>query len=106
MVAKPTAFSLDYLIEIVQREGGKPKVYASGGEIEEMEDFSNVPHMFSVDAKQKRIQLCLDHHEWEGSDPIAATMLPWAIEWLAYFEIWRATGKWTGGGIHDGILEG
>ena len=106
LVAKPTAFSLDYLIEVECREGSKPKVFASGGEIEKMEDLSDVPHKFSADAKLKRIQLCLDYHEWGDGDSIATTLLPWAIEWLAHFEIWLTTGKWTGGGIHDGVVEG
>jgi len=29
---------------------------------------------------------------------IASTILPWASEWLFHYEIWRATGEWTGGG--------
>jgi hypothetical protein len=29
---------------------------------------------------------------------LADTILPWAVEWLAYYEIWLATGVWYGGG--------
>jgi hypothetical protein len=28
------------------------------------------------------------------------TILPWTAEWLLHYEIWRATEKWMGGGIH------
>lgn len=31
---------------------------------------------------------------------IADTYIPWAIEWLYYYEIWLVTGEWCGGGIH------
>jgi hypothetical protein len=27
---------------------------------------------------------------------IAETIVPWACEWLAYYEIWKATGHWSG----------
>jgi hypothetical protein len=29
---------------------------------------------------------------------IATSIVPWASEWLLHYEIWRATGTWTGGG--------
>ena len=38
--------------------------------------------------------------EWNPSDYIGETILPWVINWLACYEGWRATGEWTGGGNH------
>ena len=105
MAARPTAFSLEYLIEVECRLGGAPDVYVSGGEIEKMDDLSEIPHHYSVDAEKKRVKICLDYGEWRRDQLIAATMVPWAVEWLAHFEIWLVTGKWTGGGIHNGVLE-
>lgn len=32
--------------------------------------------------------------------PISRTIIPWAIEWLYYYEIWCVTGEWQGGGAH------
>ena len=29
---------------------------------------------------------------------IADTIVPWAQEWLYYYEIWLATNEWCGGG--------
>ena len=29
---------------------------------------------------------------------IAETIVPWASEWLFYYEIWKGTGEWYGGG--------
>lgn len=43
--------------------------------------------------------LCLhDFHEWDQSQPIATTIIPWTVEWLYHYEIWLGIGTWTGGG--------
>lgn len=47
--------------------------------------------------------LCLYHPpsgEWHGGKAVAATIIPWSIDWLVCYEGWLATGQWTGGGIH------
>ena len=31
---------------------------------------------------------------------IALTIVPWLSLWLFYYEVWRATGTWYGGGTH------
>ena len=33
-------------------------------------------------------------------DAVADTTIPWAIDWLACYEGWLATGEWAGGGVH------
>ena len=38
--------------------------------------------------------------EWKAGDYIADKILPWTVNWLACYEGWQATGKWTGGGNH------
>lgn len=38
--------------------------------------------------------------DWSPADLIAETTVPWTIEWLAAYEGWRATGKWTASGRH------
>lgn len=38
--------------------------------------------------------------EWSPTDLIAETTVRWAVDWLACYEGWRATGKWAGGGRH------
>lgn len=38
--------------------------------------------------------------EWDGSMLLAEVVVPWTSEWLAHYEIWLATGKWHGRGIH------
>jgi hypothetical protein len=29
---------------------------------------------------------------------IADSTIPWTAEWLIFYEIWKATGDWHGGG--------
>ncbi len=38
--------------------------------------------------------------EWHSDCSVAQTIIPWTIDWLACYEGWLATGKWTGGGRH------
>src|SRR5262245_50222071 len=45
--------------------------------------------------------LFLGNREWHQSIPIADTLVPWASEWLLFYELWLATGgQWLGEGEH------
>jgi hypothetical protein len=49
--------------------------------------------------------LCLfdpEAREWNGGMLIAETIVPWALDWIACYELWLMTGRWTGGGRHFG----
>ena len=39
-------------------------------------------------------------NEWDPSMHLADTTVPWACDWLACYEMWLMTGRWTGGGRH------
>ncbi|ACX76279.1 hypothetical protein Fisuc_2696 [Fibrobacter succinogenes subsp. succinogenes S85] len=48
-------------------------------------------------------RLCLYHPKkrpWDRSMLLSETVIPWAIEWLYFYEIWLCTGQWLGGGEH------
>jgi hypothetical protein len=36
---------------------------------------------------------------------LTKSVVPWISEWLINNEIWLATGKWCGGGIHPRLRE-
>lgn len=38
--------------------------------------------------------------EWDHSMLISETIVPWTLDWLACYELWLMTGRWTGGGRH------
>lgn len=61
------------------------------------------PHIYPNFARPEFPRLCLFDpatDEWDGDKLIAETILPWAAEWLFFFEGWMATGEWLGGGRH------
>jgi hypothetical protein len=58
-----------------------------------------IPHIFANSVYPSRPRLCLHMpHEWDGSEIIADTIIPWTIEWLVAYEGWQATGRWFAGG--------
>lgn len=98
-VLQPTAMSREYKVSVDYHLGKSPRthvvepiLFVPAGE--------HLPHVYS----QKEQRLCLyspfGNAEWNSSMCIARTIVPWASEWLFYYELWLATGKWLGGGIH------
>ena len=60
-----------------------------------------LPHVYWDDLVHPA--LCLfdqETNEWTPCRLLAETTVPWAVDWLACYEGWRATGEWTGGGRH------
>lgn len=60
-----------------------------------------LPHVWYDKKYQGQPNLCLFHpskNEWDYSSDLASTTIPDACEWLYFYEIWDATGKWYGGG--------
>lgn len=52
---------------------------------------------------QHPAKLCLfrpGRGEFTVDDLVAESLVPWAIAWLFYFEVWLACGEWHGGGEH------
>lgn len=95
---RPTPISRLYKIKIICKKAHKPKVVLYGNEIDgiERDDF---PHIYRKYKKKQMVELCLNMPiEFNYSLRITDTIIPWAQEWLFYYEIWLATGKWCGGG--------
>lgn len=88
-----------YRIEIEGRPGEKPDVWLSGGAIND-DNAREAPHKYGVDEVGPRIRACLDRFDWKSDQLYSETYIPWAMEWIMHFEIWCATGRWTGGGVH------
>ena len=62
-----------------------------------------LPHVYYVGDGPLDIVLCMfdpGSDEWSPGTPLAETTVPWTVDWLASYEGWRATGRWTGGGRH------
>lgn len=61
------------------------------------EGHKELPHVYST-VEQR---LCLyypDGTEWNPTMLYTKTIIPWAQEWLFYYELWVGSGDWQGGG--------
>jgi len=64
-----------------------------------------LPHVYTHDGPGTR--LCLytpKSGEWYPGCWLAETIVPWAYEWLRYFELWLVEGEWHGGGTHPEVV--
>ena len=93
---KPTPLSETYNVKIVYELGEFPKVWVINPVLIKRSGV-DIPHMYS----QERLCLFLPGEDsWRSDKLIANTIMPWISEWLYFYEIWHATGKWLGGGVH------
>lgn len=64
--------------------------------------FEEIPHLIFDRDNPELSGLCLfdpEGREWSPRRMIAETTLPWAAEWLYFYEFWRVDGVWRGGGV-------
>lgn len=100
---RPSELSRTYDIT-VKYNGKIPEVYLYNQGIMTKEN-EYIPHCFRRHYKNKEdeyVKLCLyypRYHEWSNDMFLSETVIPWTIDWLYYYELWRITGKWLGGGI-------
>ena len=95
----PTPNSSSYRIRIDYTIGASPKIYVvEPAELKKAQGEILLPHVFDTEKQQ----LCLFYGrigEWNSSMLLSRTIVPWAAEWLYYYELWVITGEWLGGGI-------
>lgn len=102
---QPSEFSKEYLVLIYQESiEKKPKVYVCLDELEITEEREkDIPHKYGITNinNKKMVEICLFYREeWKNSMNISDTIIPWASEWLYFFEFWKITNEWCGGGKH------
>lgn len=64
--------------------------------------FADIPHLIFYEEDPEHSGLCLfdpEGEEWSPADLIAETTVPWASEWLLYYELWHLTGEWLAPGV-------
>lgn len=94
---QPTALSRVYNVKIVYKFRFNPDVYVITPKLEFFPDSTALPHVYSTEMQW----LCLYYRrarEWKSNMLLSKTIIPWTIEWLYFYELWLATGKWLGGG--------
>ncbi len=76
-----------YKLRIEFRAGHHPQVFVTSPTILQSPD----NHVYSNGS------LCLFYPpdmKWKDSTKIAAYTIPWTIEWIMLYELWKLTGKW------------
>lgn len=100
MNISPTPNSRMYRIRIEYDLDKSPRVYVvRPQQLEKLVGCNSLPHVYSTPEQR----ICLYYplfKEWEPTKFIAKTIVPWASEWLLFYEIWLASGEWCGEGIH------
>lgn len=87
---RPTPCSRDYEVVIVYRRSRYPHVTVVDPPLEPGPRGA-LPHTYRDGS------LCLHlKSEWGSGMPIADTIVPWAAEWLAHYEVWKIRGRWYG----------
>ena len=85
---QPTDNSPQYGVKITYLYPSSPKVWVVAPPID-----LDAPHRHSDNS------LCLYYpkdRSWHRENFVAKTIVPWAVEWLALYEIWCITGEWYG----------
>lgn len=94
---QPTPLSQVYRVQIEYVLGKRPDVRVLEPSLATTAGHK-LPHVF----RGKR--LCLFRHwhrEWSPMMFITDTIIPWTTLWLYHYEIWLATGKWSGSKSHE-----
>ncbi len=98
---QPTPLSQVYKIKISYRYGEVPKVYVTEPyPLDKYPGKEVLPHVYSTSEQR----ICLYYPgigEWTKKMLIARTIVPWAAEWLQFYELWLANGEWLGEGLHS-----
>lgn len=96
----PTPNSSTYRIKVDYTVGFNPEVFVvSPKRLKMPVGAVSLPHVYN----SKKQQLCLfmpRFGEWKSHDFLAKKIVPWASEWLAFYELWLLTGEWKGEGLH------
>ncbi len=88
----PTPLSQHYTLKLEYAVGSKPCVVVIQPKLATRPN-ERLPHVFRGNV------LCLyrsRYNEWNSQMFLWNTIVPWAILWLLYYEIWLHTGIWSG----------
>jgi hypothetical protein len=94
---QPTPLHDVYRVRLEYRIGESPKVWVESPKLLRRTPEERIPHTYEEDRP------CLYFppvQEWRSDKRLAQTIMPWLLLWLVFYEGWRVTGEWEGGGIH------
>lgn len=96
---RPTSASKLYDLKVCYDKHEGVSVYVVNEKLEVARNRKKLPHVYS----HQEQKLCLyswKKRQWTKEKLISSTIIPWASEWLEFYELWLISGQWLGGG-HD-----
>ena len=98
---QPAPLCDSYVFRLTYKCGEFPKVTIVNPPLRCRADQERIPHTYSP------TEPCLFRPgtDWDSSQCIATTIIPWLAMWLSFYELWHATGEWLGGGEHPEMPE-
>ena len=96
--ACPDPLSRTYRLRLCYARNTTPDVTVVSHNLRELSGGRTPPHLYHDPER-----LCLympSTGEWDPTQRLDQTIVPWSFLWLAYFEHWLATNEWGGGGEH------
>ncbi|WP_245785323.1 hypothetical protein [Paracidovorax wautersii] len=95
-------FGRAYRCELRIKPGfGFPEMFVLSPDLQLLAGAKRLPHVYPSNGPGVRLCLWLPaNREWRAEMSLGDTYVAWTAEWLAYFELWLATGEWRGGGVH------
>lgn len=98
MRLRPTPASRTYTVRLAYQAPKRPRVTVLEPDLELYPGATHLPHVYAGD------ELCLYMPgEWDHYMPLAHTIVPWASEWLLFYEGWLTLGVWEGGGLRHEV---
>lgn len=98
LTLKPTTTSITYTIKLCAKQHSTTvDIFVIEPKINFFENGKKVPHLYPNGS------LCLfypPNNEFHYKNLWCETLVPWTSLWLFYYEVWKETGEWLGGGIH------
>lgn len=88
----------------IKPDARKPEMFVLSPDLKTLAGGQPIPHIYPHDGPG--IKLCLwwpKQRDWKPQMKLTETYIPWAAEWLWYFEDWLGTSVWSGGGEHPDI---
>ncbi len=85
----------------LHRDWHSPRFIVLTPDLQALAGPRRLPHIYRTEGPG--VTLCLWYPklvEWSHQMKLGETYIPWAIEWLTYFEDWLFSDEWMGGGHH------
>jgi hypothetical protein len=100
-VVQPTELHNAYEVRVEYRVWESPKAWVEDPKLERLEPRERIPHTYvDKDGTERPCLYLPQAGEWSPEKKLALTIIPWLSVWLFFYEAWRVTGEWLGGGVH------